>query len=257
MNRQEALRIYAGEASREREAFLEQRVLQKAGRMSAQEKAKYIQSQAFENTVYQLKRRDKAYQGLRRGELVSDYYQTEFEALAPLIMEEAAQGNPVSLPFLRSVSRARIPLSRARAALGMMDQAVPDLYFKRNFKRFVRMADSMTERWLLHGDLTGGVPRDRHTHQVAAYVQKHSFGRGVSAETVDRAFYPQSLTAVLQQEIGREYPELKACGRICNGSGEPLSALLAAETARAKQQICAHPVPVGKKWAYQPPAEAD
>ena len=109
MDRQDALRLYAGEALRERESYLDQRVLQKAGRMTPQEKKKYLESQDLENTVYQLRRRDKAWQGLRRGELVSDFHQTEFEALAPLIMEEGEQGNPISLPFLRSVDRARLP----------------------------------------------------------------------------------------------------------------------------------------------------
>ena len=88
MDRQEALKIYAQGVSRERERYLEQRVLQKAGRMSHQEKTKYVQSQGFENAVYQLKRRDKVYQGLRRGELSSDFYQTEFDTLAPLIIED-------------------------------------------------------------------------------------------------------------------------------------------------------------------------
>ena len=59
MDRQEALKIYAEGVLREREKALEQRVLQKAGRMTPQEKAIYIQGQAYENAVYQLKRRDK------------------------------------------------------------------------------------------------------------------------------------------------------------------------------------------------------
>ena len=239
MDRQEALKIYAQGVSRERERYLEQRVLQKAGRMSHQEKTKYVQSQGFENAVYQLKRRDKVYQGLRRGELSSDFYQTEFDTLAPLIIEEAERGNPVSLPFLRSVAKSRISLSRAHAALGLMEQAAPDLYYKRNFKRFVRMADSMTERFLLHGDVTERVPRDKPMMQVALYVQKRAFGRGISAETVDWAFQPNSLAAVLQREIEREYPELRVCGKICNPAGETVSAMLSGDTARARQHICA------------------
>ncbi|MBQ6234003.1 MAG: hypothetical protein IJJ80_10920 [Clostridia bacterium] len=239
MDRQEALKIYAQGVSRERECYLEQRVLQKAGRMSHQEKTKYVQSQGFENAVYQLKRRDKVYQGLQRGELSSDFYQTEFDTLAPLIIEEAERGNPVSLPFLRSVAKSRISLSRAHTALGLMEQAAPDLYYKRNFKRFVRMADSMTERFLLHVDVTERVPRDKPMMQVALYVQKRAFGRGISAETVDRAFQPNSLAAVLQREIEREYPELRVCGKICNPAGETVSAMLSADTARARQHICA------------------
>ena len=239
MDRQEALGIYARLILRERETYLEQRAMQKAGRMPSGEREKYIRSETFANTVYQLERRDKVYQALRRGELVQDYHQTEFEALAPLIMAEAEAGNEISLPFLRSVEKSRISLSRARSALGLIDQAVPDLYFKRNFKRLVRMTDSAAESWLLRGNHTRELPRDRLTERVADYVQKHVFGHGMSAETVDRAFYPQSLSQILLKELEREYPELKVCGRICNDRGERLSALLSAETGRARHQICA------------------
>ena len=239
MDRREALKAYAEAVSREREKYLEQRALQKAGRMTPQEKNKYLQSEAFENAVYQLQRRDKVYQALRRGELIQDYHQTEFEALAPLILREMEQGNPVDLPFLRSVEKSRISLDYARAALGMLDSQVPDLYFKRNFKRLTRMADSMTERYLLHGDVVGGVPRERNIERVANWVQRHSFGRGITQETVDQAFAPQSLTSILRRELEREHPELRICGRICNEKGEQISSLVAAETAKARQHICA------------------
>ena len=66
MDRREALKAYAEAVSREREKYLEQRALQKAGRMTAPEKNKYLQSEAFENAVYQLQRRDKVYQALRK-----------------------------------------------------------------------------------------------------------------------------------------------------------------------------------------------
>ena len=238
MNRQEALKIYAQEVSRERESYLEQRVLQKAGHMTPQEKTKYLQSQAYENAVYQLKRRDKVYQALRRGELPSDFYQTEFEALAPLIMDEAEGGTPVFLSFLRSVEKSRITLDRARSVLDLIDQSVPDLYYKRNFKRFIRMADSTVESWLLHGNVTGNVPRDKPELQVAAYVQKHTFGRGIMQDAVDRAFAPKSLVTVLQRELEKEYPELRVCGRICNPAGEKLSDIVAARTRQAVRDVC-------------------
>ena len=66
----------AQEALRERESFLTQvagrKVRPLTGRMTPQEKKEYLHSQAFENTVYQIRRRDKVYQGLLRGELLLD-----------------------------------------------------------------------------------------------------------------------------------------------------------------------------------------
>ena len=95
MDRQEALKLYAQEILRERENFLEQCAVRKVrpvtGRMTPQEKKEYLRSQAFENTVYQIRRRDKVYQALLRGELTLDYHQTEFELLEKLILEEAEQ----------------------------------------------------------------------------------------------------------------------------------------------------------------------
>ncbi len=237
MNHQEARRLYAQCALTEREQYLAQRAAQKPGRMTAQEKREYLQSQAFQNTLYQLKRRDKVYQALQRGELILDYHQTEFETLAPLIMEEAGAGLPVSLPFLRSVAKSKISLSRAHAALDMITQQMPALYFQRNFKRHARMAESAVERWLLHGPLTDSIPQDGSVEQVAAWAHRHLFGRGLTQAHVDRAFSPQSLAGVLQRDIERAYPELKACGRIRDERGEQLSSLLAEETASAARRI--------------------
>ncbi len=243
MDRLEALRLYAQEILRERENYLEQCAVRKVrpvtGRMTPQERKNYLRSQDFENTVYQIRRRDKVYQALLRGELVLDYHQTEFELLEPLILSEAEQGHPVSLPFLRSVEKSRVPLARARAALGLAEKRVPELYYKKQMGRLTVMADSRVEGYLLHGALTASLPKEQRTKQVAERVQKRLFERGVTEETVRQAFFPQSLSGVLLRELERTYPELKACGRIVHPSGESLSSLVMKETDRACRLLCA------------------
>ena len=243
MDRQEALKLYAQEILRERENFLEQCAVRKVrpvtGRMTPQEKKEYLRSQAFENTVYQIRRRDKVYQALLRGELTLDYHQTEFELLEKLILEEAEQGRPVNLPFLRSVEKSRLSLPRARAALGLIEKRTPELFYRKQFKRLAVMADTKVEDYLLHGPLTASLPKEQRTRHVADNVEKRLFGHGITEETVRQAFFPQTLASVLQRELERTYPELKACGRVVSPGGESLSSLVAAETARACRQLCA------------------
>ena len=74
MDRQEAQKAYALAVSAEREQYLYQHALSKAKAilrgMTPEEKEKYLQGQAFANALFRLKRRDKAYQALQRGELL-------------------------------------------------------------------------------------------------------------------------------------------------------------------------------------------
>ena len=97
MDRQEAQKAYALAVSAEREQYLYQHALSKAKAvlrgMTPEEKEKYLQGQAFANALFRLKRRDKAYQALQRGELLMDFHQDEFDQLYPLIAREADAGN--------------------------------------------------------------------------------------------------------------------------------------------------------------------
>ena len=243
MDRGDTLKLYAQEILKEREDFLTQCAVRQVrpitGRMTPQEKKEYLHSQAFENTVYQIRRRDKVYQALLRGELALDYHQTEFELLEDLIKSEAEQGHPISLPFLRSVEKSRLSLPRARAALGLIEKRVPEQFYKKQLKRLSVMADEKVAHYLLHGSLTAALPKEQRTGQVAENVQKRLFAHGISDEAVRQAFFPQTLARVLTHELERTYPELKACGRVVNPAGVPLSSLIAEETEKAARLLCA------------------
>ena len=71
MEQQTALSAYCQAVAQEREQYLYQQAVKKSGAalrgLTAAEKDKYLESQAFQSTLYHLKRADKAYQALRRG----------------------------------------------------------------------------------------------------------------------------------------------------------------------------------------------
>ena len=241
MDRQEALAIYAECVLREREAYLVQRARLKArdltDRMSAGERERYYESDAFKNAVYQLKRRDKTCQALYRHKLTLDYHQTEFEVLLPLIQQEGEAGREISLPFLRSVQKSKLPLERAHRALEMADSRVAELYFRRNQKRLARIAESMTERYILTEPFAAQLKREKRVRHVTEQTQKRFFKNGVTPEAIDSAFGRETLTDMLERELYKEYPELKKCGRLCDLSGERLSVLTGRDIARARQYI--------------------
>ncbi len=243
MDRQEALALYAQEVLREREAFLVQCAQKKVkpvtARMPAQERKAYLRSQAFENTVFQIKRRDKVYQALLRGELTLDYHEAEFELLEGLIMQEAERGRPICLPFLRSVEKSRLPLDRARAALTLAENRTPEQFFKKQFKRLSAAADARVESYLLHGKLTASLPKEQRAGAAADAVQRRLFPHGMTEEAVRQAYFPQTLEAELKKELEKAYPEIRACGRVCGARGETVAAMAGAEAARAARAMCA------------------
>ena len=242
MDRQEAQKAYALAVSAEREQYLYQHALSKAKAvlrgMTPEEKEKYLQGQAFANALFRLKRRDKAYQALQRGELLMDFHQDEFDQLYPLIAREAEAGNAIDLPFLRSVERSRVPLERARAALRLMQEQTPQRYFSENLERLTNMADQKVARCLQKGDLSRLVRRDPPVERVIPYVMETAFEKGMSPSFVSTAFFPQALAALLQKELNRAYPDLAACGAVCMPSGEKISTAVKAQAHRAKHAIC-------------------
>ena len=243
MDRQEALALYCQAAAREREDYLYQHALSKVRAvtraMSEEEKEKYLQSQTFQNTLFQLKRRDKAYQGLGRGELLLDYHQEEFDELCALIQEEGQGGQPLDLPFLRSVARCRVSLERAHAALALMGSQAPKRFFEEHFADFADVAEKKVERHLKQSDMTRLVKKDQKPERILPYVMQAAFDRGVAPATVNLAFAPRALSAVLQGEVTRAYPELAACGGVCGKGGEKISTALRGEVHKAKYALCA------------------
>ena len=238
MDRQEAQALYAQAVAKEREDYLYQRALAKVKpvtrAMTEAEKEKYLQSQTFQNTLFQLKRRDKAYQALLKGELVMDYHQEEFDDLAGLIQAEGR----ADLPFLRSVERSRVPLAKARAALQLLSDQVPQRILADCRDKYLRQTEEKVERYLQRGDLISGLKNPQKAEHVAAYVMENRFQKGVSNNLIAQAWFPQSLATLLRQEITREHPELNACGGVIAPTGEKVSTLLKAAVSHVQHGLC-------------------
>ncbi len=241
MEQQQALTLYAQALSREREQALYQHALHKVKAetrgMTPAEKEKYLKSQTFENALYRLKRKDKVCQALLRGELILEEHQIEFERLEGLICQEAEQGHEISLPFLRSVDRSRVSLERAREALALLERKAPEQYYKSQLKRLAGLAEQKVEKYLRRGDLSGLVRRDQHILEIVPYVLRNAFEKGVSAGTLQQAYFPQSLSTLLQRELNRPYPDLSAAGAVRLPSGETIATHLRTAIRQAKYAI--------------------
>ena len=243
MEKRDASLAYAQAAAEEREEFLYRQALKKVfpitKRMKPAEKEEYLSSRAFTTVLYQLKKRDRAYQTLLRGELVLEEHQAEFERLSPLIETEIQQGREVSLSFLRSVARNRVSLEKAREALELIREKAPRQFFEKNLNRLSGEADGKVARYLLKGDLSPLIRKTDKTEWVLPFVMKTVFSRGLPPHIVSLSYQPSSLSQALQKEIARAYPVLSACGGVCAPGGEKLSTAVKNEIDRAKAAICA------------------
>ena len=240
---EEARAIYARAVSPERESYLYQRALSKARPamrgMTAEEKEKYLQSQNFANTLFQIKRRDKAYQALQRGELALDYYEEEFESLLPLMQAEAAAGREIDIPFLRSAERCRVPLDKAHAARELMARQVPRRFFEEAAPRHIAQVSQQVEHYLRSGNLASCVKKDQKIERILPYVMENTFARGLSSAAVNQALLPQNPSGLLNRELRQAHPELTVCGGICLPGGEKISTALKEEIRRAKYALYA------------------
>ena len=80
MDKKEALWAYIGAVLPERERYLTQRARKQFRGSGDEDDPKTVQ--AFENTLYHIRRADKVYRKLQQGELVLEYYQEEFASSA-------------------------------------------------------------------------------------------------------------------------------------------------------------------------------
>ena len=243
MDKREALSIYIQAIMPERESALYERALGKTRAitrgMRPEEKAEYLQSKAFANALYRVKRGDRVYQALQRGELCLESHQAEFERLAPLIINEAAHGNAIDLAFLRSVDRCHAPLRKAHAALRLLERGAPGKRLDAQVARLAEEADAKVARRIRQYDFSRDLPKDAQVERVAAWVLAHSFGKGVPAGFVEQAFKPGSLDQALYAELNRAFPDLAACGQVRAGDGGTVSEAVRAEVRRAKGEVCA------------------
>ena len=232
---------YAKAAMKERESYLYQAALKQARLttrdMKPAEREAYLQSQAFSNLLYRVRRRDRAYQALQRGELALDYHQAEFEALRPLIEGELREGYEIDLTFLRSVEKCRVSPAKAHLALRRLEEQAPRRLLEGKLQRLAGEAAGKVERFLQKGDMARLVDRDAGTESLLPHVMATTFARGVPPEVVDRALEPQSAVRTLRQELERAYPELAACGGVCREGGLPVSRTVQAEVQRARNAL--------------------
>jgi GTP-binding protein len=79
--------------------------------MKPAEKEAYLQSETFQNTLRQIQRRDKIWQGLLRGELTLSGDRAECERLSRLIDRELQEGHKVDLAFLHFLGSNGVPFA--------------------------------------------------------------------------------------------------------------------------------------------------
>ena len=241
MDRQRAMEIYAAEMMRDREAYLYQHALNKARvitrSMMPEERQRYLESEAFGNVLRQVKKKDRVYQGLVRGELVQTAQAAEFDRLAPLIEREIEAGREVSLPFLRSAERGKIPLERARAAIDRLESGDVQQALSREREAHQEAIAERIERFLTRGDLSRLYRAEEGIEEIVPHVMKTVFAGGLTMNAVNLAMAPQGLSGWLRTGLYREYPELAACQKLMTPEEKPAAEKLRTEIEKEKNQL--------------------
>ena len=242
MDRQAALQAYIQALLPEREAYLMQRALNRVRAvtrgMSSEEAEAYYQSKAFTNALHHVRRGDKPYQALLRGELALDFHRAEFERLAPMIERELQSGNAIDLAFLRSVERGHVSLKKARTALRLVSQQAPRRLLDGQVKRLADQSNDKVERYLLKADLSRLAGGEPGVEQVAPWLLDTAFKKGLSVDVIERAWRPRSLNGALRGELYRAHPELAACGQLRTPDGGTVSEALNQAIRQAKTAVC-------------------
>ena len=238
---QAALEFYLKALREERENYLYQHALNKVRvitrSMKEAEREEYFHSQSFANTLQQVRRKDKVWQALGRGELPLSYQRAEFDRLAPLIRDAMKRGKPVDLEFLRSVDKAKVSAERANQALRRLEEGAPRSFFRREMNRFTDEAEEKVARYLRTGDLRGMIRRDRRVRDVPSAVMDSVFRKGIPAGVVNQAYHPDSLSRRLQSELIRAYPELGSCRNVRVRDGVTVNGAVRNEVVRAEALV--------------------
>ena len=241
MDRQRALECYAAEMTRDREAYLYQHALNKTRvitrSMAPAEREAYLRSEAFATVLRQVKRKDRIYQGLLRNELLQTAQAAEFDRLAPLIDQELEAERTVSLPFLRSAERGKIPLDRARMALDRLESGEAGRTLERQRENHLARMEQKTERFLTRGEITKLYRAEDGIELVVPHVMKTVFAGGLSQNAVNLAMAPQGMTGMLRTDLLREYPELAACSKLVFPDGTPAAERLRKVLHREKELL--------------------
>ncbi|MBR0465134.1 MAG: hypothetical protein IJJ23_12275 [Clostridia bacterium] len=226
MESTDTLELYINAMIPEQEAFIRRRVESKMipqmQAMSPDEAEAYLASPAFDNALYHAMRADKTLKALKQGELTLDFHRTEYERLKRFIAAEAQQGHPIDLPFLRSVEKARLPLSRAYAALKDMDKGALDRTLNQLVRKYTGILDGRVEHFLLHGGMSKLVHKGDKVTQVLSFIMNNTFDKGLTADIVDRAYKPKTVTGTLINELYNALPDLSECKRLLLPTGETM-----------------------------------
>ena len=220
----------------ERERYLYQHALNKSRvitrTMKPAEKEAYLQSESFKNTLRQVQRRDKVWQGLLRGELVLSGDRAEFERLAGLIREELRQGRRVDLPFLRTVEKSRVSLNKAYESLAIIQDGTLRNWYDEEIGSFTARAENRVVLWLRTEDHGARLREEETERSVVKRVMDQEFPGGLTPKSVDRAFHPGSLAGFLRAEAGKQFPALNACRAVRMPSGETVASAVRREADR-------------------------
>ncbi len=226
----------------EREKALYQQALNKARvitrSMHPVEKEAYLKSETFQNTLRQLQRRDRVYQGLRRGELLQAGDRTEYELLSRLIAQETEAGHPVDLLFLRSVEKNHVRLETAYQALTVLREGRVREYIGAQMGKLTLRAENRIVLWMRTAEDWGriGEAGDKQRSVVRRLMEIHFPGE-LSMKAVNCAFQPGSLESFLRGEICEAFPALIRCRNIRTPSGETVQTALRHETDRGGNLI--------------------
>ena len=237
----EVMNAYVQALRPERERYLYQHALNKVRvitrSMKPAEKETYLQSEAFLNTLRQLQRRDRIWQGLLRGELVLAGDQAEYERLAGLIARELHDGHKIDLAFLRTVEKSKVPLEKAYEALRIIREGDLRRWFDNGMGQMTTRAENRVVLWLRTGDHGARLKEDDEERSIVRRVMDKYFPGGLTPKAVDRAFQPGSLAGYLRAEAGKAFPELNACRNVRLPSGETVASAVRREADRGARLL--------------------
>ena len=243
MNRDDAkvLEAYIRAVRAERERFLYQSALNKVQvitrSMKLSEKEAYLQSDAFRNTLRQLQRRDRIYQGLLRNELLQPGAKSDFDRLRRMIAAELQAGYKVDLSFLRSVEKSRVSLEKAHRALRLLLEGTLRRWFDDNIGQLTVRAENKIVVWMRTGHMASCLQGEETEVSMVRRVMEISFPAGLTAKNIAPAFAHSSTESFLRFEVGKAFPELSACRNIRLPSGENVSAAVRRETERGERLL--------------------
>ena len=243
MNREDrrVTEAYVQAVLSEREQCLYQNALNKVRvitrSMKPAEKEEYLQSDSFRNTLRQLKRRDRIYQGLLHNELVQPGARSELDRLSRLIAGELQAGRKVNLPFLRTVEKSHVPLEKAYQAIREVRDGILRRWIDEQMGSLTLRAENKIVLWMRTGDAASCLRGEETEISVVRRVMEKSFPGGLTEKNTAPAFRPGTLDSFIRFEACKSFPELQACRNVRTPSGESVSAGVNRETERGGRLV--------------------